>query len=187
MKELDSKLRAKQKGTFALELALISMVFVMMLMFSGDVVTKISMKGKLDRLSFSAASVAKERTQLYSEDYTMSNQQIKAIYEIMAKSLKRTYTNYNEADFGMLYEEQTYSESGAKNALVTWNTPSGITCSVSENLSQIENKLAVTTTWGRKSTLYRVTLCYETENWLIGFALGSGFTRVNSSSVILGR
>ncbi|MDB1123137.1 tight adherence pilus pseudopilin TadF [Vibrio algarum] len=168
-------------------MSIVSMAFVMMLMFAGDLVAKISMKGKLDRLSFSAASVAKERTQLYSEDYKMSNQQLNDIYDVMAKSLKRTYTNYSQADFGMLYEEQTYSTSGVTNALVTWNSTGGITCSVSENLSQIESNLAVTTSWGRKSTLYRVTLCYETENWLIGFALGSGFTRVTSSSVILGR
>ncbi|MFC1234489.1 tight adherence pilus pseudopilin TadF [Vibrio sp. F74] len=187
MKELC--LRSKQKGTFAVEFAIVGVIFAVFLAFTSDVVTKIAMKGKLDRLSFSAVSIVKERTQLYTKanvvDYTMSSSEVADIYKVLKRSMKRTTSSFSASKFGMVLEEQTYGLNGSRNALATFNRGTN-RCQISNNLSSLEQNLAVTTTWGRKSTLYRVTLCYETDNGVAGM-LSNGFTTVTSSSVILGR
>lgn len=183
MKEINS--RFKQRGAFAIEFSIVGLLFAVLLAFSSDVIIKIAMKGKLDRLSFSAVSVVKERTQLYAEDYSMSNADISSLYNVLKYSMKRTTDSFEESKFGMLFEEQTYTSAGGTNALKSISQGSNA-CSVTQPLSAIENELSVTTTWGRKSTLYRVTLCYETDNGVAGM-LDNGFTTVTSSSVILGR
>jgi len=179
----------QQRGSFTVEFAVVGLLFATLLVFSSDVIIKISMKGKLDRLSFSAVSIIKERTQLYSNgntvDYTMTSSEVDSIYGVILTSMKRTTSSFDSAKFGMRFEEQTYTNSGVANALVFFNSGLNV-CQVSTNLSAIENDLAVTTTWGRKSTLYRVTLCYETVNGVVSM-LDSGFTTIQSSSVLLGR
>lgn len=188
-KTFNSRTRGKQKGTFSVEFAIVAVVFAVFLAFTNDMVVKMSMKGKLDRLSFSAVSVIKERTQLYEKsgtvDYTMSSAEVGSIYTVLERSMQRTTSSFSSSKFGMLLEEQTYASDGTRNALATF-TQGANQCQVTTSLTSLESDLAVTTSWGRKSTLYRVTLCYETDNGVAGL-LDNGFTTVTSSSVILGR
>lgn len=185
----ETSFRRKQTGTFTIEFSIVAVIFAVYLAFTGDIVAKTSMVGKLDRLSFSAVSVIKERTQLYQKanvvDYTMSSTEATEIYNVLKRSMERTTKSFSANDFGMLLEEQTYDDAGTRRALVKYDQGQN-RCNVSQSLSDIEDNLSVTTTWGRKSTLYRVTLCYETENGVAGL-LDNGFTTVTSSSVILGR
>ena len=53
-------LKSKQRGVFSIEFAIVGVVFSLLLAFSGDVIMKISIKGKLDRLSYSLVNVLKE-------------------------------------------------------------------------------------------------------------------------------
>ncbi len=178
-------LKSKQRGVFSIEFALVSVVLGMLLLFTMDVVVKLSMKGKLDRLSFSAVSLVKERTQLYESNYSMVEpQDAILVYNTVKNSLSRTTGNFDESSFGMRLEHQTYTDKVADIDLPMFSLGTG--CVVNQSLSNIENGLSVVTTWGRKSTLYRVTLCYETDDMVSG-VLGNGFTTVSSSSVILGR
>ncbi len=177
--------KSKQRGLFSVEFAIVGGVLGLLLLFTFDVVAKIAMKGKLDRLSFSAVSLVKERTQLYGDDYTMSGADAGLVYRVIRKSLARTTGDYDSNNFGMRLEEQTYATDHSANALQTFNRGNQ-TCAVQQQLSEIEDDLSVVTTWGRKATLYRVTLCYETDD-LLTSVLGSGFTTVSSSSVVIGR
>lgn len=174
----------KQRGTFTVEFSIVAVLFAILITFTNDVLVKISMRGKLDRLSFSAASIIKERTQLYSEEYKMTATDSTFIYNILSSSFARTTSTFDAQKFGMRLEEQTYDDSHNANALVTYSAAGS--CDVSYTLTSIEGALSVTTTYGRKSTLYRVTLCYETENLVAGM-LSNGFSTVSSSSVIIGR
>lgn len=177
-------LKYKQKGVFAIEFAIVGVFLGILLMVTIDSTIKISTKGKLDRLSFSSVNLLKERTQLYEEDYLTTQDDANLVFDVVKNSFKRTLTNFDATKFGALIEEQTYQSDGTANTLVTYTD--GATCQPSQTLSSVEGDLSVLTSWGRQATLYRVTLCYETEN-LIENLLNAGFTTVQSSSVIVGR
>lgn len=177
-------LKFNQKGAFVLEFSIVALFLGVLLMFTIDTAIKISTKGKLDRLSFSSVNLLKERTQLYDDDYQTTSSDAQIIYDVVKGSFQRTQASFDSNKFGMLIEEQTYQTNGTPNALVTHND--GQTCQPAQTLSALEGDLSVVTSWGRQATLYRVTLCYETENLISNFT-DTGFTTVQSSSVIVGR
>lgn len=173
----------KQRGNFTIEFALVGVIFSLLLVFSGDVIIKLSVKGKLDRLSFSLVNVLKERTQLFDEDYQITSSEAKSINEIARNSLRRTLMTYENDRLGVLVEELTFSDIGTPNILKSFSYEGG--CVVTNTLAELEY-LSVITSWDRQASLYRVTACYETDNWS-GELLGEEFTTVSSSSVIIGR
>lgn len=71
----DRNLKSKQRGIFSIEFAIVGICFSLLLAFSGDVIIKLSIKGKLDRLSYSLVNVLKERTQLYGMDYQLTSEE----------------------------------------------------------------------------------------------------------------
>lgn len=177
-------LKSKQMGSFVLEFSFIALFLGILLMFTIDTAIKISTKGKLDRLSFSSVNLLKERTQLYGDVYQTTSADAQVVYDVVERSFERTQSSFDSGKFGMLIEEQTYQTNGTPNALVTH--AGGQSCQPAQALSVLEGDLSVVTSWGRQATLYRVTLCYETENLLSNFT-NTGFTTVQSSSVIVGR
>ncbi|GAK83915.1 Flp pilus assembly surface protein TadF [Vibrio ponticus] len=183
MKEINSI--SKQAGTFTIEFALVGLLLGTMFLFTADVVVKLSMKGKLDRMSYSATSLLKERTQLYSEDYLTTAADADAIFNVIQGSIERTTASYQASRFGMVIEEQTYAADSSPNALKTIRRGDQL-CQLDQTLGQLRNSLAVVTSWGRQATLYRVTLCYATDN-MVEHVLDSGFSMVSSSSVVIGR
>ncbi|WP_254795850.1 tight adherence pilus pseudopilin TadF [Moritella viscosa] len=42
------------------------------------------------------------------------------------------------------------------------------------------------TSWGRRASIYRVTMVYRTENWF-GALIGEEFNTVSSSAIMIGR
>ncbi|PWI35230.1 ATP-binding protein [Vibrio albus] len=189
----------RQKGTFAIEFSIVGLLLGVLLAFAQDAIIKISMKGKLDRLSYSAVSIIKERTQLYSGDTLasapgsddsfdlnnpMSGEHVTNIYTVVENSMKRITGSFDEAKFGMRLEEQTYTDN-TPNTLVVYNSGT-LVCSVGQTLADIEADLRITTTLERHPPIYRITLCYDTDN-LVADLLSSGFERVSSTSVAVGR
>lgn len=182
------KTKSRQKGAFAIEFAIVGVLFGVLLVFAQDMIIKLSMKGKLDRLSYSAVSIIRERTQLYNEVQALSQDGNDAdlIYEVIRDSLSRTTGSFDSTKFGMLIEVQTYSTITNDPYPLDVFTRGSQNCAVEQTLDQIESVLSVTTTWENKTPLYRVTLCYETDNLVAGM-LDGGFTTVSSTSVSLGR
>lgn len=176
--------KCKQSGNFTVEFAIVGLFFALLLVFSGDVIIKLSVKGKLDRLSFSLVNVLKERTALYTVKYQINAAEALAMQSIAVNSLSRTLGNFDAGKFGILVEDLTFAAIDKPNPLNSF--PLGEQkCAPANTLDKLAN-LSVVTSWGRQATLYRVTLCYETDNW-IGDLLGSAFTTVSSSSIMIGR
>jgi tight adherence protein F len=182
----------KQRGVFSVEFALIAVFFSVLLVFSGDVIIKLSTKGKLDRLSYSLVSIIKERSKLYPVDSTLTQAEIEAeadtntdaevddIYLIASRSLARTMGSFEPASLGMRVEQITYNPDRQIEDV------RGTGCNVNQPLNALLTPLGVVTSWGRNVGLYRVTLCYQTDNWF-GNLVGQRYTTVSSSSVITGR
>lgn len=163
---------------------MVGLFFSLLLVFSGDVIIKLSVKGKLDRLSYSLVNVIKERTQLYDGNLQMTDKDINDIDLIARHSLERTFGNYDASHYGLLIESQRFS--GIGQALpATHETRGSLTCRVAEPISQLQH-LSVVSVWGHQMPLYRVTLCYRTDNWF-GDLVSTQFTDVTSDSIVIGR
>lgn len=178
-----TSLRSKQRGLFSIEFALLGVMFSTMLIFTADIVVKLSVQGKLDRLSYSLVNVIKERTQLYGKDnYDIDSSMVADIYKIAEGSLSRTMSSYDAKNVGGEFELLKFDLDGKQ--LVT-SISQGRGCTMSDTIAQ-KSDLSMVTSWGRRATLYRVTLCYETENWA-GPLFGENFTTIQSASIMMGR
>ncbi|MFH0290798.1 tight adherence pilus pseudopilin TadF [Vibrio owensii] len=176
-------LNSKHQGTFSVEFGLLVAVFSLMLIFTADMVVKLSVQGKLDRLSYSLVNVIKERTQLYGKDNFFIDEGIVSdVYAIALSSLKRTMGSFEENKIGGEFELLHFAPDG-KADVTKINMGTG--CVLSSSIEQ-QQDLSMVTSWGRRATLYKVTLCYETDNWS-GKLLDKEFSTIQSSSIMMGR
>ncbi|MGY3569989.1 tight adherence pilus pseudopilin TadF [Vibrio paucivorans] len=175
-----SKSISKQRGTFVLEFAIMGFVLCLLFAFGADIVTKMSYKGKLDRLSYSLVNVLKERTQLYEKEvYDVTSAEANSITRIAKSSLTRMAGNAASSKVGVVVESLTFSDIGESGEHRTYGSGCEIGGGDLEDLS-------VVTTWDRQASVYRVTVCYDTPN-IFGSLLGQNYSEVSSSSVMLGR
>ncbi len=179
------KLQNHSNGTFMVEFSIVGVILALALVFCADTVIKLTVKGKLDRMSYSGVSIIKERTQLFNDSsFIITKAQFDKSDKIIQNSLKRTMANFDSSKFGSLLEVQTYQTNASMTpkALITHKGGS-LTCSPPDAL---DPDLAVVTSWGRKTTLYRLTLCYDTDNWY-GDLVGEDYKIVSSTSLMVGR
>lgn len=177
-------LRFKQRGNFTVEFAVVGVALSFMFVFSADVIIKLSIRGKLDRLSYSLVNVLKERTQLYDEDYVITQSEADTIFTIAQNSLRRMQQSYKDKNFGGVVEELTFRGIGNPNAPRRYNL-GGYACPLAQTINEFDY-LSVVTTWTRQATLYRVTLCYNTDN-MFGSLVNESYMNVSSSSIMIGR
>jgi len=176
-------LNYKQKGNFTVEFAIVGVAFSFLIIFSADVIVKLSLKGKLDRLSYSVANILKERTQFYNDNYTLSEAETSTLNTIAKQSMRRTSQNFDGKRWGMHIEALQFN---SRDESVVVSFPEGtqpITPSI--GMDSLRN-LAVMTSWGRRASIYRVTMVYRTENWF-GALIGEEFNTVSSSAIMIGR
>ncbi len=182
-----TNLISKQKGTFSVEFAIIGVIFGVLLVFSADVVVKLTIKGKLDRMSYSAVNVLKERTQFFDNTTKITRPQARALESIIVNSLTRTMGNFTSANLTMVIEELRFpsvAHSGLHQAYQL-PTSSSVHCQPSTTMMSLRD-LSVETTWGRRTPLYRVTLCYQSNNWF-GNLINTRFDLVSSHAIAIGR
>ena len=171
-------LKSKVNGSYAVEFAIVGVIFSVLLVFSADVIIKLSYKGKLDRLSYSLVSIIKERKQLYADNYTLSQNDIDSLTSIAVSSLQRSSAAFDEKAFGYVIESAGFGENPTYN--INKNQ-----CTVKNKLNDM-SAISTVTNRSRYTTLYRVTLCYQTNN-LVGNLIGNGFQLVSSNATIMGR
>lgn len=170
-------------GNFAVEFAIVGIFFSLLLVFSGDIIIKLSLKGKLERLSFSMASVVKERKELFGDDYTVTQADINNIYNISVASMERTYGAFDQNKYGFNLTVYTLDNGGNLDIKISRDVAHGsVRCAVPTP----DTSLFVTTSWGRSLTLYQVSMCYASPNWF-GSLVGRNFSRVGVYSAVMGR
>lgn len=171
----------KQSGTFAVEFAVLAFGLVFFIAFCGDVVMRLSTHGKLDRIAYSSVSVIRERTALFSGvDMTAADSaQFNDLWGIAQNSLQRVMGSGYDADkYGMVLEVLTFDNAGVAQPLVTFTDAVDSNCQVDSALGAL---IA-----GSATSLYRVTLCYETDNWF-GSLVGKNYGLVRSNALSVGR
>lgn len=177
-------LKFKQAGVFSIEFAIVGIFFGLLLSFSGDVIMKLSIKGKLDRLSYSLVNVLKERTQLYGMDYRLTSEEVDSLNNIAIHSLSRTFGAFDAHKYGVLVEELSFSSVDVPNPIIS-ERRGAQTCRVNQSIRDLK-ALTVLSVRGRIMPLYRVVLCYESDNWF-GSIVGKHYTTVMSDSIVIGR
>ncbi len=190
MKNITRKFRRtpNQTGVFIIEFAFVLLAFSFVIVFTMDLVAKQSVKGKLDRLSYSLVSVLRERTQLFDGDETMSYQEATKAYNLIRKSLRSTLAPFEESRLSVLIEQQRFDED--KNP-ISQNTNEHIfrmgsyACPAVTPLTNMQD-LTPITQFDNRLTLYQVTLCYRTDNWF-GSLVDEEYERVRSASISFGR
>lgn len=172
--------RRKQSGTFAVEFAVLAFGLVFVFAFCGDVVMRLSTHGKLDRIAYSSVSMIRERTALFSGvDMTASDStQFNDLWSIAQNSLQRVMGGYEAEKFGMVLEVLTFNDAGVAQPLITFTDSNDSNCQVSNALGAIIADSA--------TSLYRVTLCYQTDNWF-GSLIGKDYGLVRSNALSVGR
>lgn len=214
---MSDRMRERQRGAFAVEFSIIGIIMFALLFFSVDVAIKLGMKGRLDRLSYSAVNLIKEQTSL-AEDYSFSATNV---FKIIRNSLYRTTAQgaFDENNLTVLVEILSTEISG--NALSTTQTSSlsgnsssplgtgsgtplknyvdSLATSVvtetddSGNTQDIILTLAPYLGDGNYADVYQVSVCYKTENWYgefidsINNSGGSSFEWVCSNSIAFSR
>jgi tight adherence protein F len=173
-----------QRGVFAIEFALIGVFFAALLVMTEDVVVKQSIKGKLDRLSYSLANIIRERTQLYAQSTNLELAQANDLLKIAKRSLNETMSSYDDSKLGLKVEQQKFKEDFSPEAVTKFEIGT-YGCEPSNSIDT-RTDLAPVSLLGRKVTLYQVTLCYRSEN-LYGNLIGETYELVRSSSITVER
>lgn len=177
----------KQTGTFVVEFAVISFALALVIAFCGDVVVRMSLKGKLDRAAYSAMTIIKERTALFPNSsnlsdpsfLTLDNTQQKIQFDQLASivkgSLQRTISSQaiKNEDFGMVLEVQNFLEQPDSKTYKLSDDTNSLECKLGDGLAGFysidkDNNVATPKqdlSLNLKPTLYRVTICYRTVNW----------------------
>ncbi|WP_159064974.1 tight adherence pilus pseudopilin TadF [Thaumasiovibrio subtropicus] len=183
-----SSRRSRQKGAFAVEMALVASVMVFVLAFTTDVVLNQSLKGKLDRMSYSMVNILKERTQLYNAGDVLDSDQVDELYDVLLQSLGRTVGGFDATQLGMYVEQQKFTEDDdpiEPQVGVHLFSRGTLACQPAVSLRQRES-LSVVTTFDRRATLYMVTICYQGKNWF-GELMDENYGLVRSYSIMIGR
>ena len=185
--------QTSQAGVFILELALVASVITLFLVFASDMVGKQTLQGHLQRLSYSAVNIIKERNQLYEQSDELNDAQVDQVKKIISQSMKRTMSSFDPNALGMHVEQLhlgTVEHQFARDITIG-NDDDGIgggsslACRPAKHLKEM-TELHLETSWGRQATLYQVTLCYKGDNWF-GSVVGEDYSTVKTSSIMLGR
>lgn len=171
-----------ESGNFTVEFALILSTFIFIFLFSGDLVYRLVLQGKIDRTSYSLVNIIKARTQFFGRDGNVTSTQANTLYQIAINSFHRNFNNFDENELGLIVESQTFWDIAHANSPKRYIL-GGLSCTQpTGNMSET----SVVTSWGRQAPVYRVTICYKAKS-MLGSLAGHAYPAVYSSSVMIGR
>jgi tight adherence protein F len=179
----DISSRTKQRGVFIVEFALLASAMAILILGTADVVIKQNMLGTLDRLSYSAVNLLKERNEFYLGEEEISIQDVEDVRKLLVTSLSDTIGGFDQAQFAISVEQQLVDDDNNSAEGDDININNG--CNVNTTLSNLIQNipgLAPITNSGRRARVYQVTLCYEATNFF-----GAGTTTISAFSLSLGR
>ncbi len=168
-----------QQGVVVIEFAFVFIVMTAILAFMADSMQKQAIKGKLDRTTYSVASILRERTAFYHSEEKMTQNQVNQLSRLVTKLLPAN------TEFGMQVELLPFLPQQYKRIdqpqMFSAGTGS-IQCIPGKPLEQIQNLSPKSHL--RWMPLYRVTLCLPVGTVISGIA---GTANIQSSVIMLSR
>lgn len=167
--------KGKQQGVATIELALISVFLVIILLFSCSVVLEITLKGKLDRVSFSAVNILKSNPNVLPIQ----------IYKFISQSLTRSGLSCDKKNLLVRVEVLNLNEDSKNRCVYIGNNTNikenfGLTLKEKTHLDGINKLLVSQTSWGQFVVLYQISVVYKFENLDINLFKNEWFVRSNS-------
>jgi len=173
-----------QQGSFIIEFALIAVFFSSLILLTADIVIKQDIAGQLDRLSYSAVNLLKERNEIYQRREEITQADVNQIKNLIENSMSRTYSNFLAAALSIKVEQQLVDINNDPTAGPTLDNGDFI-CDPTQTLTDLITnvpELTPVTSSGRRARLYQVTLCYEVQDFV-----GNDSDTIRAFSFSLGR
>ena len=186
-----TKSQHQQAGVFIVELAFIGLLLLTFISFTTDMVQFQAYRGHLERLSYSAVNIIKERTQLYQNnelDDPVTAEQANEVFSIIRSSMRRSMSGFQDDKFAMSLEQAQFDNDGSLLPQVPLTGGNYNCLPDTGHMLKDMTDLHIETSWGKKATLYQVTVCYESDSWFRS-VLGESNTAAvaRASSIMLGR
>lgn len=172
--------RYKQNGNFSVEFAVVGVILSLLILFSIEFAYKLSVRAKLDRLSYSLVTVLSERTQLYDGRFKLAVDDANEIRDVAIRYLKEDIVDFDEKYFGFKVRSGFVSDDSPLQ-----NIPSGLACTQYLGRNEFE-KHTVIKQDGRKLPIYNINICYQVSNIVPMFGLGDR-SHIETSSWSVGR
>jgi len=177
--------KAKQKGAFMVELALVLMFFSGLFVAVANYVVAINTKGQLERAVYSMTTIMSERKQLFGGEVDICfgsdarcNETKQVMNRLMMASLKRMMPNFDRTKLGIQIEQLTVEGDNPRNFKKKYRQlrDGAVQGCQLPNLNQMSKEQALEllpiTSHNRRLPMYQVTLCYETPFNIFGLADG---------------
>lgn len=178
----------RQSGVFSIELAIIAPLIAMILMFATDMVSKQSIKGRLQVAAYSAVSLIKERVLLFHQDdnaiETLSNDDVQKLLRVVEGSIDRTMADFEVSKLDYFFEQYMVDAESKEIIHTTWpeDNPD---CQPDSTLDKLEGLHNIETSRSRLVSLYQVTLCYRDNSF--GGLVGGNYSLLKSNAIMPGR
>lgn len=158
-----------ERGVFAIEMSFVLFFIAALLMFTADIAFKLFSRVALDRVSYSLVNIVKERSRFYDKRIILNQQDIDDVANLASRILTEKHP------FGLSVQ------SLYQGVHQTFDTDTGC------NVPALSAELVPENIAGTGFPLYQVTLCYEIDNWFDRFSGRTTKSRLQSTSVIVGR
>ena len=168
----------KQRGVFAIEMSFVLFFIAALLLFTGDIAFKLFNRVALDRASYSLVNILKERSRFYDKRFVLNPQDINDMQKLASRLL------VGNQSYGLRVESL---DKGIVKKF-TRSISQGPVCSNIDSLEKMKGaKLVPQNVAGETFPLYQVTLCYQVDSWFSKFMSSATKSRLQSTSVIVGR
>lgn len=154
------------------EFAFISLVLMFFIFFLADLVLRQAVTGRLDRVSYSASGVLRERIQLYDSRERLNQQDVEQIRSLAQRMMRDMDPTMNTAQLQLQVEELHFVEPsyfGGNQKTISlyrrWHSGAFAgQCQPARPLNQL-TELTPKGSYGRWVPLYQVTVCIPTISW----------------------
>lgn len=174
-------------GSISVEASIVFGLLIVFIILVSDTGRALINQGKMERLSYSLASIIRERS-LYGDVQELVPNEAAQAYRILEK-LGNNYIPKDaklSAKIEALYFDDSSANTRTPKASVVYDY-GDLQCSVPNSMEDNAN-LSVLGTQGRFLSLFRVTVCIEQKNVFLPVSnLVSSIIKPEASSIVLGR
>lgn len=168
------------RASVSIEMGGAFLIFSLITILSSDVGTIINAQSRLDKLSYSLASIIRERTYIFGSR-VLEEKDVEDLYEV-ANVLSSDTLN---RELGMTIEALVFSSNG-EDEVISYEKGS-MRCGLSDSIRDYKN-LSFNTKLNTISNLYRVTLCSKNNDLLLPIeGINIEGLRPISSTIVYGR
>lgn len=175
------------QGSISVEASIVFGLLILFIVLVSDTGRALINQGKMERLSYSIASIVRERS-LYKNVQELTSDEAAQAYRILEK-LGEDYLPKNSklsAKIEVLYFDDSKSNPPKPKNSTTFDY-GDLSCSTPNDIKDIAN-LSVLNNHEKFSSLFRVTVCIQQKNVFLPVNnLVSSIIKPEASSVVLGR